>query len=61
MKEEDMRLPWWILVGLVAGWYTGKVRKRGCYGFFVDIVLGIIGRMVGGFIARGIDFSATGG
>lgn len=56
-----MHFLWWILVGLVAGWLTGKIMKGGGYGFFVDIILGIVGGLVGGFIARGLGFSPTGG
>jgi uncharacterized membrane protein YeaQ/YmgE (transglycosylase-associated protein family) len=50
-----------ILVGLVAGWLTGKVMKGGGYGFFVDILPGIVGGLVGGFIARALGFPPTGG
>ena len=55
-----MQLLWWILVGLVAGWLTGKVMKGGGYGFFVDIILGIVGAVVGGFIARALGLSSEG-
>ena len=41
----------WILAGLIAGWLTGKIMKGSGYGFFVDILLGIAGALVGGFIA----------
>lgn len=56
-----MHFLWWILVGLVAGWATGKVMKGGGYGFFVDIILGIVGAIVGGFVARTIGISPAGG
>ena len=56
-----MHLLWWILVGLVAGWATGKIMKGGGYGFWLDILLGIVGAMVGGFIASHLGFSASGG
>jgi uncharacterized membrane protein YeaQ/YmgE (transglycosylase-associated protein family) len=53
-KERVMHMPilWWIIVGLVAGWLTGKIMKGSGYGFFVDIIVGIAGALVGGFIAR---------
>ena len=56
-----MHLLWWILVGLIAGWLTGKIMKGGGYGFFVDIILGIVGAVVGGYIARALGFSSSGG
>ncbi len=51
----------WILVGLIAGWLTGKIMKGSGYGFFVDILLGIAGALVGGFIARQIGLDVHGG
>jgi uncharacterized membrane protein YeaQ/YmgE (transglycosylase-associated protein family) len=56
-----MHLLWWLLVGLVAGWATGKIMKGGGYGFWLDIVLGIVGAFVGGFIAGHLGFSPEGG
>lgn len=56
-----MHLLWWILVGLVAGWATGKIMKGGGYGFIVDVILGIVGAVVGGYIARAIGISPEGG
>ena len=51
---------WWIVVGLIAGWITGKIMRGGGYGFFVDIILGIAGAFVGGFIARHLGFGGGG-
>lgn len=42
---------WWILVGLIAGWLTGKLMKGSGYGALMDIIVGIIGALIGGFIA----------
>lgn len=43
-------LIWWIVVGLVAGWAAGKIMKGSGYGTLMDIVLGIVGAVVGGFL-----------
>jgi uncharacterized membrane protein YeaQ/YmgE (transglycosylase-associated protein family) len=51
----------WIPAGLIAGWLTGKVMKGSGYGFFVDILLGIAGALVGGFIARHLGLDPHGG
>lgn len=45
-----MSLVWWIVVGLIAGWAAGKIMKGGGYGVVVDIVLGIVGAVVGGWL-----------
>ena len=41
---------YWILVGLVAGWLTGKIMKGSGYGVIADIALGILGGFLGGYI-----------
>lgn len=56
-----MHLLWWIVVGLVAGWATGKIMKGGGYGFWLDLLLGVVGALVGGFIARHLGFAEQGG
>jgi uncharacterized membrane protein YeaQ/YmgE (transglycosylase-associated protein family) len=50
---------WWILVGLVAGFLTGKIMKGSGYGVFGDIIVGIIGAVIGGFIARRYTLAAA--
>jgi uncharacterized membrane protein YeaQ/YmgE (transglycosylase-associated protein family) len=56
-----MHIVWWIIVGLIAGWATGKIMKGGGYGVFVDIVIGIAGAIIGGFVMRTLGFSGQGG
>lgn len=46
-----MGLLTWIIVGLIAGWLAGLIMKGGGYGIIGDIILGIIGAVVGGFLA----------
>jgi uncharacterized membrane protein YeaQ/YmgE (transglycosylase-associated protein family) len=41
----------WIVVGLIAGWLAGQVMKGGGYGVVGDIVVGIVGALLGGWIA----------
>lgn len=56
-----MYLLWWIIVGLIAGWATGKLMKGSGYGAIMDIALGIGGAIVGGFIMQGIGHAGSGG
>ncbi len=42
------------MVGLIAGWLAGQVMKGGGYGVLVDIILGILGGVLGGFGLLGI-------
>lgn len=48
----------WIVLGLLAGWIAGMVMKGSGYGIVGDIVLGVLGALVGGFLSSmlfGID------
>ena len=44
----------WLIVELalcaLAGWATGQIMKGGGYGLLVDILLGIAGGWIGGFL-----------
>ena len=40
----------WIILGLISGFIASKIVNRTGEGFFLDIVLGIVGAIVGGFI-----------
>lgn len=57
----------WLLVGAIAGWLAGLVMKGRGFGLFGNIVIGIVGAVVGGWLAgalfniaqpiRGFDLS----
>ena len=42
----------WIVVGLVAGWLATRVMRSGRYGRGGDIIVGVVGAVIGGFLAR---------
>ena len=48
----------WIILGLISGFIASKIVNRTGEGFFLDIVLGIVGAIVGGFIFTAVG--ATG-
>jgi uncharacterized membrane protein YeaQ/YmgE (transglycosylase-associated protein family) len=50
-----------ILVGLIAGWATGKIMRGSGYGVLMDIVIGIAGAIVGSWILRLLGFYTSGG
>jgi len=51
---------WWIIVGLIAGWATGKIMKGSGYGPLMDIVLGIVGAIIGGWIVSMLGLGGGG-
>jgi uncharacterized membrane protein YeaQ/YmgE (transglycosylase-associated protein family) len=40
----------WIVLGLIAGFIGSKIVNKRGEGFFLDIVLGVVGAIVGGFL-----------
>jgi uncharacterized membrane protein YeaQ/YmgE (transglycosylase-associated protein family) len=40
----------WLILGLIAGWIGSKIVNKTGEGFFLDIVLGVVGALVGGFL-----------
>ena len=48
-----------IIIGIFAGWIAEKVMKRD-HGLFTNLVVGLVGALIGGFIANAIDFPFSG-
>lgn len=40
----------WIILGLIAGFIGSKIVNKSGEGVFLDIILGIVGAIVGGWI-----------
>ena len=40
----------WLVIGAVAGWLAGNVIRGGGYGLIGDIVVGILGSIVAGYL-----------
>jgi uncharacterized membrane protein YeaQ/YmgE (transglycosylase-associated protein family) len=47
----------WAVVGLIAGWLASAVVGGG-YGIVGDIVVGLVGSFVGGFLFRALDLGS---
>ena len=54
-------LIWWLIVGGIAGLLAGLVMKGGGYGVIADIILGILGAFVGGWVFGLLGLGAGGG
>ncbi len=44
----------WIIVGIIAGWAAGLVMKGKGFGILGNIVVGVIGALIGGWLAGAI-------
>ena len=40
----------WLIVGLIAGWVAGTVTRGRGFGCLVDVILGLVGAVIGGWI-----------
>lgn len=41
----------WIIVGLIAGFLAGQAMRGGGYGVIGDIIIGVLGGLLGGWVA----------
>jgi uncharacterized membrane protein YeaQ/YmgE (transglycosylase-associated protein family) len=48
----------WIVLGLLAGFIGSKIVNKSGEGIFLDIILGVVGAVVGGFLFQ--QFGASG-
>jgi uncharacterized membrane protein YeaQ/YmgE (transglycosylase-associated protein family) len=40
----------WVVIGLIAGWLAGKISRGAGFGCLTDIILGMVGSLLGGWI-----------
>jgi uncharacterized membrane protein YeaQ/YmgE (transglycosylase-associated protein family) len=51
----------WVVLGLIAGFIASKIVNKRGEGVLLDIVLGIVGAVVGGFIFNAVGASGVDG
>ena len=51
---------WFLLIGILAGYITGRLTKGSGFGILGDLVIGILGSFLGGFIFRLVGIAAYG-
>ena len=50
----------WIIIGIVAGWLAEKVMGRS-HGLVTNLIVGVVGALIGGFIAENLLGQPVGG
>jgi len=58
MQETHIHLISWIVLGLIAGFIASKIVNRKGEGCLLDILLGVVGSLLGGWLFR--TFGMTG-
>jgi uncharacterized membrane protein YeaQ/YmgE (transglycosylase-associated protein family) len=51
----------WIILGLIAGFVGSKIVNKTGAGMMMDIVLGIVGAVIGGILVTALGFSGVSG
>jgi uncharacterized membrane protein YeaQ/YmgE (transglycosylase-associated protein family) len=55
-----MSIIFWLIFGAIAGWLAGKIMRGGGFGVLGNIVVGIVGAMIGGSLFRMIGLPPVG-
>ena len=55
-----MYLIWEICIGILAGFLAGKIMRGQGYGVLIDLVLGLVGAILGGFVFGLLGLSGYG-
>lgn len=50
----------WIIIGVLAGFITGKLMKGSGFGFIMDMVVGLVGAVIGGFLSSHMGLGGVG-
>lgn len=45
-----MSFVWFILIGIAAGFVAGKLTRGGGFGWLVNLIVGVIGGVLGGWL-----------
>ena len=53
-----MSLLWFLLIGLIAGWLASVITGGSGRGILMDIVIGVIGSYIGGFLFRSLGVAS---
>ncbi len=51
---------WYLLLGLVAGWIANLIVKGGSAGLLLNLIVGVIGSLLGGWLFALIGLVPTG-
>jgi len=55
-----MEFVWFALIGICAGWLAGQITKGSGFGIVGDLIVGVIGALLGGFTFRLLGLAAYG-
>jgi uncharacterized membrane protein YeaQ/YmgE (transglycosylase-associated protein family) len=59
-KEDVMNLLLFLLIGLVAGWLAGQIMKGRGFGVVGNLIVGVVGAFIGGFVFDALNIASGG-
>nr|WP_092069206.1 GlsB/YeaQ/YmgE family stress response membrane protein [Dendrosporobacter quercicolus]NSL47386.1 GlsB/YeaQ/YmgE family stress response membrane protein [Dendrosporobacter quercicolus DSM 1736]SDL87644.1 Transglycosylase associated protein [Dendrosporobacter quercicolus] len=51
---------WFLIIGIIAGWLAGNVMKGGGFGLIGDLIIGVAGSFIGGYLFSLLGISTYG-
>ena len=58
--NEHRSLIAWIVLGLIAGWLAGKLARGRGFGCIGDVLIGLVGAVLGGWIFTKLNIAGGG-
>jgi uncharacterized membrane protein YeaQ/YmgE (transglycosylase-associated protein family) len=55
-----MSFIWFLIIGAVAGWLAGLIMKGAGFGLLVNILVGCVGAVLGGWLFGILGFTSSG-
>ena len=55
-----MTILWFIIIGVCAGFLAGKLMKGRGFGFLGNLIVGVVGAVLGGFLFRILGLATSG-
>ena len=55
-----MNIILFLVIGLVAGWLAGQIMKGKGFGLVGNLIVGVIGAFIGGFVFDALGITAVG-
>lgn len=57
---DPVNIVWFLLIGLAAGWLAGLLVKGRGFGWVENLIIGVVGTLIGGFVFNQLGVN-TGG
>jgi uncharacterized membrane protein YeaQ/YmgE (transglycosylase-associated protein family) len=55
-----VNIVWFLLIGLAAGWLAGHLVKGRGFGLVENLIIGVIGALIGGFVFGALNVNFGG-